>query len=106
MVSVCHYTRAEGRLNQNEKQTALSKLEVMMAVGNERFGGGCQIFFEPLSTYELCFPLIYHPTALGIRMTKTFSSIFCDLPCPAQLTLVALQAVTVSSCMSPERNDN
>lgn len=73
-LTVCHHARAKGRLNQNEEQTALSRLEVMMGVGNKHFGG-CHIFFEPLSTYKLCFPLIYHLIALGIRMTKTVSSI-------------------------------
>lgn len=30
-----------------------------MGGGNEHLGN-CQIFFEPVSTYRLCFPLIYH----------------------------------------------
>lgn len=68
-LTVCHSARSKGRLNQNEKQTALSKLEVMMGGGDEHFGG-CQIFFELLSTYTLCFPLIYHLIGLSIRMTK------------------------------------
>lgn len=73
-LAVCHYARANGRLNQNEKQTALSKLEVMMGGGDEHLGD-CQIFFEPLSTYKLCFLLIYHLIALSIRMTKILSGI-------------------------------
>lgn len=74
MASLCHSARANGRLNQNEKQPALSKLEVVMGGGDEDFGG-CQIFFEPLSNYKLCFPLIYHFIALGMRMTMTLSSL-------------------------------